>query len=95
MLIYLAVTIFRMHLDAAKVSQVYEMSWHTNQHCETVHEPWTIRHLRICSDVFFLTVIVADADKGFPSAFLKKLRSPSGFRSLFGNLLPVLFISSD
>ena len=55
MLIYLAVTIFRMHLDAAKVSQVYEMSWHSNQHCETVYEPWTIRHLRICSDVFFLT----------------------------------------
>ena len=47
MLIYLAVTIFRMHLDAAKVSQVYEMSWHANQHCETVYEPWTGSRVRV------------------------------------------------
>ena len=24
-----------MHLDAAQVSQFYEICWHTNQHCET------------------------------------------------------------
>ena len=69
MLIYLAVAIFRMHPDAAHVSQFYEMSWHTSQHCETEYEPQTMDHLRICSDVFLLTmlVIVADADKVFPN----------------------------
>ena len=68
MLIYLGVAIFRMHLDAAHVSQFYEMSWHTNQHCKTEYEPKTINYVRICSDVFLLTmlVIVADADKVFP-----------------------------
>ena len=39
MLIYLAVAIFRIHLDAAHVSQFYEMSWHASQHCETEYEP--------------------------------------------------------
>ena len=32
MLIYLAVAIFRMHLDAAQVFQFYEMSWRATQH---------------------------------------------------------------
>ena len=35
MLIYLALARFRMHLDAAQVSQFYEMSWRTTQYCET------------------------------------------------------------
>ena len=35
MLIYLAVAIFRMHLDAAQVSQFYEMSWRATHHCVT------------------------------------------------------------
>ena len=35
MLIYLALTIFRMHPDEAQVSKFYELSWYTNQHCET------------------------------------------------------------
>ena len=42
MLIYLAVAIFRMHPDAARVSQFYEMSWHTSQHCETEYETATV-----------------------------------------------------
>ena len=70
MLIYLAVAVFIMHPDATYVSQFYEMSWHTSQHCETEYEPYivTIHHLRITSDVFLLTmlVILADADKVFP-----------------------------
>ena len=39
MLIYLDVATFRMHLDVAHVSQIYEMSWPTSQHCETEYEP--------------------------------------------------------
>ena len=65
MLIYLAVAIFRMHPDAAHVSQLYEMSWHTSQHCKTEYGEHC---LRLCNDVFLLTllVIVADADNVYP-----------------------------
>ena len=47
----------------------------TKQHCETEYALQTIRHLRIRSNVFLLTilVIVADTDKVFPSAFLESL----------------------
>ena len=44
MLIYLAVAVFRMHPDATYVSQFYEMSWHTSQHCETEHEPYIVNY---------------------------------------------------
>ena len=35
MLICLALKVLRRHPDAAQVSKFYEMSWRTNQHCET------------------------------------------------------------
>ena len=41
------------------------MSWHTNQRCKTEYGEY---RLRICNDVFLLTllVIVADADNVYP-----------------------------
>ena len=83
------------------------MSWRTTQHCETEYgeyEPYTIRHLRICSDVFLLTmlVIVADADKVFPicnfrEAYLKKTKIAICIQICVCKFskFALLFISSD